>query len=408
MMINFLNYEESSILVVTNKEYRYIITRSAVKKTAMVGKLLLLACMLSNIKDMYQIGYNNSNTTEPFANGWNDINNDESSIIRNRPLLPKETLTTNNTNSINVRHLIDMESAVPACSRSKCFFRSKSQNPQNNNDEGYLIARNKYHPNIYNEMKQSWEYVEQLEQTYNSNQGSIMIRHFYLEPPQLLHLDQSTLIELNSMISTRTKNINETYYFGRTANEVLLGQNNASYHHYELVIQKVRPAPDHYMVLHCNEPGRYYLDRSSMQLGEMVTTIGSLRSNEQIATGSTGTTATETATTQYFNQTYFNKQMNDLQYIMKYEIKLWKDFQILIDTSGQIYHIDLDRVYQNSFWNTIQERIYEYSTIITGSSTTNNCIKFINETSTEIIITAAAAAAAHAHAAATQNGTRTD
>ena len=92
---------------------------------------------------------------------------------------------------------------------------------------------------------------------------------------------------------------------------------------------------------------------------------------------------------------------------MKYEIKLWKDFQILIDTSGQIYHIDLDRVYQNSFWNTIQERIYEYSTIITGSSsTTNNCIKFINETSTEIIITAAAAAAAHA--AATQNGTRSD
>ena len=396
MMINFLNYEESSILVVTNKEYRYIITRSAVKKTAMVGKLLLLACMLSNIKDMYQIGYNNSNTTEPFANGWNDINNDESSIIRNRPLLPKETLTTNNTNSISVRHLIDMESVVPACSRSKCFFRSKSQNPQNNNDEGYLIARNKYHPNIYNEMKQSWEYVEKLEQTYNSNQGSIMIKHFYLEPPQLLHLDPSTLIELNSMISTRTKNINETYYFGRTANEVLLGQNNASYHHYELVIQKVRPAPDHYIVLHCNEPGRYYLDRSGMQLDEMVTTIGSLRSNEQI---STETTATETATTQYFNQTYFNKQMNDLQYIMKYEIKLWKDFQILIDTHGQIYHIDLDRVYQNSFWNTIQERIYKYSTIITGSSTTNNCIKFINETSTEIIITAAAAAA-------TQNGTR--
>ena len=404
MMINFLNYEESSILVVTNKEYRYIITRSAVKKTAMVGKLLLLACMLSNIKDMYQIGYNNSNTTEPFANGWNDINNDESSIIRNRPLLPKETLTTNNTNSISVRHLIDMESAVPACSRSKCFFRSKSQNPQNNNDEGYLIARNKYHPNIYNEMKQSWEYVEQLEQTYNSNQGSIMISHFYLEPPQLLHLDQSTLIELNSMISTRTKNINETYYFGRTANEVLLGQNNASYHHYELVIQKVRPAPDHYIVLHCNEPGRYYLDRSGMQLDEMVTTIGSLRSNEQISTGSTGTTATETTTTQYFNQTFFNKQMNDLQYIMKYEIKLWKDFQILIETSGQIYHIDLDRVYQNSFWNTIQERIYEYSTIITGSSNTNNCIKFINETSTEIIITAAAAAAA----ATTQNATRTD
>ena len=404
-MINFLNYEESSILVVTNKEYRYIITRSAVKKTAMVGKLLLLACMLSNIKDMYQIGYNNSNTTEPFANGWNDINNDESSIIRNRPLLPKETLTTNNTNSISVRHLIDMESVVPACSRSKCFFRSKSQNRQNNNDEGYLIARNKYHPNIYNEMKQSWEYVEQLEQTYNSNQGSIMIKHFYLEPPQLLHLDQSTLIELNSMISTRTKNINETYYFGRTANEVLLGQNNASYHHYKLVIQKVRPAPDHYIVLHCNEPGRYYLDRSGMQLDEMVTTIRSLRSNEQILTGSTETTATETATTQYFNQTFFNKQMNDLQYIMKYEIKLWKDFQILIDTRGQIYHIDLDRVYQNSFWNTIQERIYEYSTIITGSSTTNNCIKFINETSTEIIITAAAAAA---HAAATQNGTRTD
>ncbi|OEU11254.1 hypothetical protein FRACYDRAFT_246367 [Fragilariopsis cylindrus CCMP1102] len=364
----------------------------------MVGKLLLLACMLSNIKDMYQIGYNNSNTTEPFANGWNDINNDESSIIRNRPLLPKKTLTTNNTNSISVRHLIDMESAVPACSRSKCFFRSKSQNRQNNNDEGYLIARNKYHPNIYNEMKQSWEYVEQLEQTYNSNQGSIMIKHFYLEPPQLLHLDQSTLIELNSMISTRTKNINDTYYFGRrTVNEVLLCQHNASSHHYELVIQKVRPAPDHYIVLHCNEPGR------------MVTTFGSLRSNEQIATGTTGTTAT--TTTQYFNQTYLNKQMNDLQYIMKYEIKLWKDFQILIDTRGQIYHIDLDRVYQNSFWNTIQERIYEYSTIITGSSsTTNNCIKFINETSTEIIITAAAAdrAAAHADAAATQNGTRTD
>ena len=128
MIINFLNYEESPILVVMNKGYRYIITRSAVKKTAMVGKLLLLACMLSNIKDMYQIGYNNSNTTEPFANGWNDINNDELIIIRNRPLLPKETLTKNNTNSISVRHLIDMESAVPACSRSKCFLRSKSQN----------------------------------------------------------------------------------------------------------------------------------------------------------------------------------------------------------------------------------------------------------------------------------------
>ena len=70
--------------------------------------------------------------------------------------------------------------------------------------------------------------------------------------------------------------------------------------------------------------GRQFFDRNSASKKKFVSRIG-----DKIK----------------FLQT-FEEEMKVLMPLLASEERLWKDFQVLVDTDGRIYHIDLDRIEQ--------------------------------------------------------------
>lgn len=297
--------------------------------------------------------------------------------------------------------------AAPSCSRSKCFFRSKAD-PE---AYGYLIARNKFQPNIFHNMNQSyWE--------FSTSTTRLELEHFYLEAPSILWPPQShnegqtetiptgnnnkknhhnpSDLELWSRIETlnelvQNKTVQDVPYFGTggrstTRATSAFAANASSNQNYELVIQKVKRAPEKNLIVHCHEFRHYTLQTPDDRIEKFFSAVDptAVRLGSQLEV-----------------------LLRDLQR----EPRLWRDFQFLIDTHGTIYHMDLDRVYQTS--NRVWYQQVTMVATMKVAPSLNGCWNFVQDIAAKLTRAAATmeaeatrAAAAAATVASFANQTR--
>lgn len=267
--------------------------------------------------------------------------------------------------------------ASPSCSRSKCFFRSKT-NPET---YGYLIARNQFQPNIFHNMNQSyWEFST-----------TTRLEHFHLEPPSILwpppshnerqnettptgkkkkkksHRNPSDL-ELWSRIETlnelvQNKTVQDVPYFGTggrsttRATTAAFAASASSHQNYEIIIQRVRRAPEKHLIVHCHEFRHYTLQTPDDQIEEFFSALDP-------------------------KAVRLRSQLEALLQDLRMEPRLWRDFQFLVDTHGTIYHIDLDRVYQTS--NRVWYQQVTMVATMTVAPSLNGCWNFVQEISAKL------------------------
>ena len=194
-----------------------------------------------------------------------------------------------------------LSNRVP-CGANKCFFPLKS-NPQ----IGYLVAPSKRKSDKerksstawFRTLEASWQLAEYLENEYD-------IRQFLLEPPRSItvtnhlasHLNRNLWRESQSKMLTKDR-----YPEGSTA-----------------FIQKVQTAPTLNLLIGCAPSKVRQFQQDVDEFLPSIERRNSFASN-------------------------FKNEMRKARKLMKDEPCLIKDFQVLVDTKGELYHLDFDRCF---------------------------------------------------------------
>ena len=232
------------------------------------------------------------------------------------------TMTTATNKSVVVAGIDEMQLDTEkrgACGYRKCFFHSST-----NDNEGYLVARGGH--DYMSRLDRIWQVARRLEEKYS-------IRQFLLEEPQLVQLpDMSTLKRLNKMARQSVRTSKKSMYFGNAQKEpyAQARMDNPDTAH-TVAIQKVQLAPTPNMIVRCSFFG----------FGRE----GAFRFDEQSSTKE----EFAQAVTNHFGgeRSFMNvlaSEMKQLIRLLGQEPELWYDFQFMVDYTGTIYHIDLDRI----------------------------------------------------------------
>jgi hypothetical protein len=186
------------------------------------------------------------------------------------------------------------------CGANKCFFPLKSD-PK----IGYLVAPSKRQSKEQSEtdwfrtLEASWELAEQVEREYD-------IQQFLLEAPINITISHDLAAHLNRNLwrESRAK-------FERK--ERFPEQSTA-------FIQKVKTAPTPNLLFGCAHSKVQQFQR---EVDEFIPLI---RRKKRFAR-------------------HFRKYMDQARVMMQKEPCLIKDFQVLVDTNGRLYHLDFDRCF---------------------------------------------------------------
>ena len=206
-----------------------------------------------------------------------------------------------------------------ACGYRKCFFHSST-----NEIEGYLVARGGH--DYMSRLERIWQVARRLEETYST-------RQFLLEEPQLVQVpDMSTLKRLNKMARQSVRTSKKSMYYGNTQKEPYEKarvENPDTAH--TVAIQRVQLAPTPNMIVRC----------SFFEFGRE----GAFRFDDQSSTKEEFAQAAKN----YFGDeiSFMNALAGELKQLIRllgHEPELWYDFQFMVDYTGAIYHIDLDRI----------------------------------------------------------------
>jgi hypothetical protein len=186
------------------------------------------------------------------------------------------------------------------CGANKCFFPLKSDPTI-----GYLVASSERNSKEQSEedwfktLEASWELAKQLEREYD-------IQQFLLEAPKNITISHNLAARLNQNLWRESRAKFET-------KERFPEQSIA-------FIQKVATAPTPNLLFGCAHSKVKQFQR---EVDEFVPLI---RRKKHFAR-------------------HFRKYMDQARAIMRKERCLIKDFQVLVDTNGRLYHLDFDRCF---------------------------------------------------------------
>lgn len=212
-----------------------------------------------------------------------------------------------------------------ACGYRKCFFHSNV-----NDQEGYLIARGGF--DYMPRLERIWKVARRLDRKHH-------IRHFLLEPPHLVQMPTaSTLMQLNKMARRSVRDTRKnSYYYGYTEEEAYAQarRENPDTAH-TVAIQRVQLAPSPNMIVRCSffragRGGDFQFDDQSSPKNEFAQAVAHHYES-----------STADASREFMEA--FTKEMKQMIRLLGQEPELWYDFQFMLDFSGAIYHIDLDRI----------------------------------------------------------------
>mmetsp|Transcript_25750 Transcript_25750/g.56425 ORF Transcript_25750/g.56425 Transcript_25750/m.56425 type:complete len:209 (+) Transcript_25750:772-1398(+) len=163
----------------------------------------------------------------------------------------------------------------------------------------------------------SWALAKRLEGEYG-------IRHLGLEGPRNITISH----EMAAGCMNRNLWRRETARFLTRESESFVAGKNA-------FIQKVKTAPKPNLFIGCTKSKAIQFER---EFGSFASNIRQRRS--------------------FADQ--FTKYMRQARHVMKKEPCLMEDFQVLVDTSGVLYHLDFDRCFEQKDRETNQSALEEY------------------------------------------------
>ena len=236
-------------------------------------------------------------------------------VIVSRHSLHKatESIVNNNNDNNNNDIVISIEEEVIAehllqdlapsqrvpCGKEKCFYRSKS-----NADFGYLVARcsrDYSKTDRFERLVSGWNLAQELERTYN-------MKHFLKGPPEAITVSQdlSTFFNRNLWFESHEEKLR-----GSKAKRFPVGS-----HAY---VQKVKVAPTPNLLLAVAPSNQIQFDNSV----------------EEFLLNATPSFARR-----------LHKNLVQTRTLLQKEPCLIKDFQVLMDQRGELYHLDFDRCFQ--------------------------------------------------------------
>ena len=207
------------------------------------------------------------------------------------------------------------------CGYNKCFFHSRKEE-----GKGYLVARSGGDQLTFQNMKQAWKDVQRLEEmlanatSTTSNAPLLPFRHFLAGPTKSVEIaNNHTLTKMNELargwwVDKAGRRSKAKSYYGSFEKSKRIF----------VLVQEIHIAPKPHLLVFCNPDQEH---KTIQQISNFSTSIQNKES---------------------FLST-FDEEWDQLLVhqstpsILQMEPRLWYDFQILVDTKGQIYHIDLDR-----------------------------------------------------------------
>lgn len=192
----------------------------------------------------------------------------------------------------------DLDSSKRAsCGFIKCYFRSKADS-----QGGYVVApTSRKTAGRLKSLTKSWKFAEQLRRDHG-------IKHFLLAPPT----DVLVTKELSARLNENLWNERTQRPFRQNLTRFRKGST--------VIVQKVKAAPRQRLLIGCARPKLRVIHKQIHKFALKV------KDKEAFACR--------------FNETF--TQVRDL---LLHEPCLIYDFQVFIDTMGNIYHLDIDRCF---------------------------------------------------------------
>lgn len=214
-----------------------------------------------------------------------------------------------NINSTQLDSLFDVKdldvTRRTTCGWEKCFFHSKSDK-----HVGYLLApTTKRTRRRFKAIEGAYKYAEYLKREYN-------ITHFLLAPPTRIKVTKSLESRLNH-------NLWDEHFrrsYGKRYKRFKSGQT--------IVAQTVQKAPKEMLLLGCKKSKLHAIQKNMDKF------IVKIKDTESFAKR-------------------FKESFAETRQLLQKEPGLALDFQVWIDTSANIYHLDFDRAFNT---NTAQQK----------------------------------------------------
>lgn len=214
------------------------------------------------------------------------------------------TFNQNDTfdDAFNAQNLEWSKRKVP-CGSQKCLYRIKSKSdPQ----IAYLVATEQHSSGYGKRLESAWQQAQQLERDYK-------IKHFLLGPPQQVKVSKDLARRLRHNLYVekhrqmlKGKELWQRYPKGSTVH-----------------VQKVRIAPKNHLLLGCVDSKINAFQQDWPRFSSLVKFKQSFATN-------------------------FQNGLEETKLLLKMEPCLFKDFQVMVDTRGDLYHLDFDRCFRSS------------------------------------------------------------
>ena len=202
----------------------------------------------------------------------------------------------------------ELDVSIPSiCGADKCFFRSL-----HDGQIGYLVSRNTREEQGYErQVHEGWELSRYL-------QAKFEIQHFLLGSPMLLNVTESDAALLNSNLRSSHK-------------RKTIPPNSIYSSEHLAVVQRVRVAPEPFMIIKANLSWEDAWKTMDKWLENVVQ-----------------------------NRTSFARQLeihlqSTLEILMAVPL-FYQDFQIMIDSEGNLFQFDFDRIFVGIFERNFEEK----------------------------------------------------
>jgi hypothetical protein len=208
---------------------------------------------------------------------------------------------------------LHLSTRIP-CGKEKCFFVSSTGRKQ-----GYLIARTSRTSDgseKFTRLVDGWDLATRLQQEYG-------IKHFLVSSPEIVPVSDhlAALLNRNLWFETQDLPVNQV---GKKKKKLdRFPQFSQAY------VQKVQVAPTPNLLLACAHSNRPHFERHIHQF------LLNVHPKKFMTT--------------------FSKNLEKTRKLLVKEPCLMKDFQVLMDPEGEIYHLDFDRCFQTREVDETQE-----------------------------------------------------
>jgi len=202
--------------------------------------------------------------------------------------------------------LENLASQGNVCGKDKCFFPLKNQI-----DMAYIVQQEPINGSVFHLWSTAWQFGLKIEKKHS-------LRHLAITPPETIKITKSFANRLNTNLTK--------FYNGA---EKLTRR----YHEGDVVVQKVRIMPTPSLLFGCNErKNSYFFNNWETKLLAFVNDKKTFRQNLEDNIRTIG------------------------KLIKSQESCLSRDFQVFVDTRGDMYHLDLDRCFTGILTGKKNER----------------------------------------------------